>query len=36
VLYSCDKIAQLRNTDPNLAQTLRQLSDRINVVSRKS
>ena len=36
VLYSCDKIAQLRNTDPNFAQTLRQLSDRINVVSRKS
>lgn len=36
VLYSCDKIAQLRNTDPNLAQTLRQLSDRINVVSRKT
>ncbi|MEG4231529.1 chromosomal replication initiator protein DnaA [Microcoleus sp. Pol11C3] len=36
VLYSCDKIAQLRNTDPNLAQTLRQLSDRINVISRKT
>lgn len=36
VLYSCDKIAQLRNTDPNLAHTLRQLSDRINVVSRKT
>ncbi|MEG3833193.1 chromosomal replication initiator protein DnaA [Microcoleus sp. B4-C5] len=36
VLYSCEKIAQLRNTDPNLAQTLRQLSDRINVVSRKT
>jgi chromosomal replication initiator protein len=36
VLYSCDKIAQLRNTDPNLSQTLRQLSDRINVASRKS
>lgn len=35
VLYSCDKIAQLRNTDPNLSQTLRQLSDRINVASRK-
>ncbi|TAG73110.1 MAG: chromosomal replication initiator protein DnaA [Oscillatoriales cyanobacterium] len=35
VLYSCDKIAQLRNTDPTLAQTLRQLSDRINAVSRK-
>lgn len=36
VLYSCDKIAQLRNTDPNLSQTLRQLSDRINLASRKS
>ncbi|MEG4802511.1 chromosomal replication initiator protein DnaA [Microcoleus sp. ARI1-B5] len=36
VLYSCDKIAQLRNTDPNLSQTLRQLSDRINAVSRKT
>jgi chromosomal replication initiator protein len=36
VLYSCDKIAQLRNTDPTLAQTLRQLSDRINAVSRKT
>ncbi|MCY7381082.1 MAG: chromosomal replication initiator protein DnaA [Microcoleus sp. CAN_BIN18] len=36
VLYSCDKIAQLRNTDPTLAQTLRQLSDRINVISRKT
>jgi chromosomal replication initiator protein len=36
VLYSCDKIAQLRNTDPTLAQTLRQLSDRINTVSRKT
>ncbi|WP_341732179.1 chromosomal replication initiator protein DnaA [Microcoleus sp. EPA2] len=36
VLYSCDKIAQLRNTDPNLSQTLRQLSDRINAISRKT
>jgi chromosomal replication initiator protein len=34
VLYSCDKITQLRNTDPNLSQTLRQLGDRINAVSR--
>jgi chromosomal replication initiator protein len=34
VLYSCDKISQLKNTDPNLAQMLRQLSDRINGVSR--
>lgn len=34
VLYSCDKITQLRHTDPNLSQTLRQLGDRINAVSR--
>jgi len=34
VLYSCDKIGSLRNTDPNLSQTLRQLGDRINAVSR--
>jgi chromosomal replication initiator protein len=34
VLYSCDKISQLKNTDPNLAQMLRQLSDQINGVSR--
>jgi chromosomal replication initiator protein len=33
VLYSCDKIAQLKDTDPSMAQTLRQLSDRINTVS---
>lgn len=33
VLYSCDKIAQLQNSDPALAQTLRQLSDRINFSS---
>nr|WP_155706625.1 chromosomal replication initiator protein DnaA [Gloeocapsopsis dulcis] len=36
VLYSCDKIAQLRENDTNLAQTLRQLSDRINLASRHS
>ncbi|PIG95387.1 chromosomal replication initiator protein DnaA [Gloeocapsopsis sp. IPPAS B-1203] len=36
VLYSCDKIAQLRENDQNLAQTLRQLSDRINLASRHS
>jgi len=36
VLYSCDKIAQLRESDTNLAQTLRQLSDRINLASRHS
>ncbi|MGB3509145.1 MAG: chromosomal replication initiator protein DnaA [Microcoleaceae cyanobacterium] len=34
VIYSCDKIAQLQNSDLNLAQTVRQLSDRINFVSR--
>jgi chromosomal replication initiator protein len=30
VMYSCDKIAQLKDNDPNMAQNLRQLSDRIN------
>lgn len=34
VMYSCDKIAQLRDSDPSMAQTLRQLSDRINLASR--
>lgn len=34
VIYSCDKIAQMRESDPTLAQTLRQLSDRINLASR--
>jgi chromosomal replication initiator protein len=34
VMYSCDKITQLRETDATLDQTLRQLSDRINLVSR--
>jgi chromosomal replication initiator protein len=34
VLYSCDKIAQLRESDATLNQTLRQLSDRINLTSR--
>ena len=34
VMYSCDKIAQLQKTDTKLAQTLRQLSDRINLASR--
>jgi len=33
VLYSCDKIAQLQKSD-SMAQTLRQLSDRINLASR--
>ncbi len=34
VMYSCEKIAQLKETDGNLAQTLRQLSDRINLSNR--
>ena len=34
VLYSCDKISQLQNSDLVLGQTLRQLSDRINLSSR--
>lgn len=34
VMYSCEKIAQLRETDTKLAQTIRQLSDRINFASR--
>ncbi|MBW4631004.1 MAG: chromosomal replication initiator protein DnaA [Iphinoe sp. HA4291-MV1] len=34
VMYSCKKITQLRETDQNLVQTLRQLSDRINMASR--
>ncbi len=34
VMYSCEKITQLKETDKNLAQTLRQLSDRINLTSR--
>jgi chromosomal replication initiator protein len=35
VIYSCDKISQLQQSDRNLAQTLRQLSDRINMNSRQ-
>lgn len=34
VIYSCDKITQLRTTDPALEQTLRQLSDRLQLTSR--
>ena len=34
VMYSCDKIAQLRVSTPDVAQTLQSLSDRINVASR--
>ncbi|MDP5338019.1 MAG: chromosomal replication initiator protein DnaA [Nodularia sp. (in: cyanobacteria)] len=35
VIYSCDKIAQLRESDRGLAQILGQLSDRINMNSRQ-
>jgi chromosomal replication initiator protein len=31
VMYSCEKIAQLKDSDPEMARTLRQLSDRINL-----
>jgi len=31
VMYSCEKITQLKDTDTDLARTLRQLSDRINI-----
>jgi chromosomal replication initiator protein len=34
VIYSCDKITQLKDNDQGLAQTLRQLGDRINITSR--
>jgi chromosomal replication initiator protein len=33
VIYSCDKIAQLQESDRTLVQTLCQLSDRINMTS---
>lgn len=33
VMYSCDKVTELQRTDPATAQTLRQLSDRINLAS---
>lgn len=31
VIYSCEKITQLRETDPALAETLRQLSERLTM-----
>ncbi|MBW4671450.1 MAG: chromosomal replication initiator protein DnaA [Cyanomargarita calcarea GSE-NOS-MK-12-04C] len=34
VMYSCEKITQMLETDRDLVQTLRQLSDRINMNSR--
>lgn len=33
VMYSCEKIAQLKETDVELARSLRQLSDRISISS---
>jgi chromosomal replication initiator protein len=33
VLYSCEKISDLKDKDPGMSQTLRQLSDRINLGS---
>ena len=33
VIYSCEKIADLQTNSPELAQTLRQISDRINLAS---
>lgn len=34
VLYSCEKMSQLKETDPDTNRMLRQLSDRINMASR--
>ncbi len=34
IMYGCEKITRLKSRDPDLAQTLRQLSDRINYNSR--
>ncbi|MDG2990065.1 chromosomal replication initiator protein DnaA [Candidatus Synechococcus calcipolaris G9] len=36
VMYSCDKVAELQRTDPEMGALLRQLSDRINLASRPS
>ena len=33
VMYSCDKVTAQQKKDPELAQTIRQLSDRINIAS---
>lgn len=33
VIYSCEKITELQRNDPTMSQTLRQLSDRINLAS---
>jgi chromosomal replication initiator protein len=34
VMYSCEKISQLQQQDPQLVQTLSQLSDRINQITK--
>ena len=36
VMYSCDKIEKLIKKDPDMDKTIRQLSDRINLVGRES
>ncbi len=36
VIYSCEKITQLKDTDPTIAQTIRQLSDRISFSQKPS
>jgi len=33
VIYSCEKISELQRTDPKMAQTIRQLTERINSAS---
>ncbi len=33
VMYSCEKVSDLESSDPEMAQTLRKLSDRINLAS---
>ena len=35
VMYSCEKISQLRESDPAMAQMLRQLSDRLHLSVKK-
>lgn len=34
VMYSCEKVAQMKETDTNLAQTLKQLGDRLHLSNR--
>jgi chromosomal replication initiator protein len=33
VLYSCEKVADMQRTDPDIAQTIRQLTENINLAS---